>query len=344
MAGTDRTATDDLAFLRELAEKPYRHSLYGVLRRLEKAAAKGHRFGESVRPSEDPIRLGQKPSLAFAPSELAALVPGSEGRPDRLEIFGFGLLGPQGPLPTHLTEHVFQRRENADDPTISRFLDLFHHRMISLFYRAWANSEPAAGNIGEGEEPFGEFIGPLVGLGFDSLRDRDALPDAVKFHHAGRLALQTRPPGPLRQMLEEHFDVKADIEEFVGEWLDLPDEQCWRLGESPETGTLGVSATAGTRVWSRSHRFRIVLGPLSLEKFERFLPGAEPLEQLVALVRTYAGDELRWDLNLVLKKEEVPSTQLGRAGQLGRTSWFTTEGRAADAADAVIDPQPMESR
>lgn len=344
MASTDRASTGDLEFLRDLADAPYRYSLFGVLRRLERSTSPGMRFGESLRPSEDPIRLGQKPSLAFAPSEIAALVPGTAGRPDRLEIYGLGLLGPQGPLPTHLTEYVWQRRENAGDPAFSRFLDLFHHRMISLLYRAWASAEPTVSQGGEGENPFAQFLGSLFGLGFESLRDRDALPDDVKLHHAGRLTIHTRPPGPLRQMLEEDFGVPAEIQEFVGEWLDLPVPPRWRLGESPETGALGVSATAGTRVWSCSHRFRIVLGPLGLRDFERFLPGTESLERLHALVRNYVGDELRWDLQLILKKEEVPSLRLGMTGWLGRTSWLTTEGRSADVADAIIDPQSMESR
>ncbi len=343
MAGEDRTAARDLAWLRSVAEKPYRYSLFGVLRRLERGLTEAPRFGESLRPAEDPIRLAQAPSMVFAPAELSALGPGAAGGPSRLEVFGFGLLGPNGPLPLHLTEYIRDRRQNMGDPTFSRFLDLFHHRMMSLFYRAWANAEPTV-EFERGEaDRFAVYVGSLIGLGFRSLRQRDALPDAAKLHQAGGFALQNRAPGPLREMLREYFRVPVEIAEFIGEWLEIPVRRRWRLGESPESGTFGVSATAGEAVWSRSHRFRIVIGPVGLVDFRRFLPGSESLPQLIALVRQYLGDELAWDLNLVLKKEEVPSLCLGEAGELGLTAWLTTDYRDSDADEALIDPSVARS-
>jgi len=338
VAGENRTAARDLAWLRFVAEKPYRYSLFGVLRRVEHGRSEGQRFGESLRPGGDPIRLGQAASMAFAPAELSALAPGADGGPPRLEVFGFGLLGPNGPLPIHLTEYIRDRRQNMGDPTFSRFLDVFHHRMMSLFYRAWANAEPTVEFERGDADRCAVYVGSLFGLGFGTLRDRDALPDAVKLHHAGCLALQNRSPGPLREMLRDYFRVPVRIVEFVGEWLEIPVRRRWRLGESPETGALGVSATAGTAVWSRSHRFRIVVGPVGLEDFRRFLPGTASLAQVVALVRQYTGDELEWDLNLILRKDEVPSICLGEAGELGLTGWLATDYRDSDADEALIDP------
>jgi type VI secretion system protein ImpH len=351
MASEDRATARDLAWLRAVAEKPFRYSLFGLLRRLEHERRDEPRFGESVRPAEDPIRLGQAPSMAFAPAELSALVPGANGRPPRLEIHGFGLLGPNGPLPLHLTQHVRDRRYNMGDPTLGRFLDLFHHRMISLFYRAWANAEPTVEFERGNEDRFATYVGSVFGIGFASLRHRDALPDAAKLHYAGCLAVQNRAPGPLREMLQDYFGVPVDLEEFVGEWLEIPGEPrrgrrdeggrgglLWELGASPATGTLGVSATVGKHVWSRSHRFRVVVGPLGWEDFRRFLIGGESLSRLVALVRNYVGDELVWDLNLILRRDEVPPLRLGEEGQLGLTAWLPTDYRDTDAADVLIDP------
>lgn len=343
MAGEDRTAARDLAWLQSVAEKPYRYSLFGVLRRLERCRVGTPRFAESVRPAEDPIRLAQTPSMAFAPAEVSALAPGADGIPSRLEIFGFGMLGPNGPLPMHLTEYIRDRRQNMGDPTLSRFLDAFHHRMTSLFYRAWANAEPTVEHERGDEDRFAIYVGALFGLGFHTLRERDAWPDLAKLQHAGGLALQNRAPGPLREMLREYFRVPVRITEFIGEWLEIPVRRRWRLGESPESGTLGVAATAGEAVWSRSHRFRIVVGPVGLADFRRFLPREHALSEVVALVRQYLGDELAWDLNLVLKKDEVPALCLGEAGELGLTAWLTTDYRDADADEAVIDPSVARS-
>jgi type VI secretion system protein ImpH len=338
MASTNRPAERNLNWLQGVAAAPYRYSLFGVLRRLEHGRAGARRFGESVRPGEEPLRLGQAPSMAFAPAEIAAFVAATEGRPARLELHGLGLLGPHGALPLHLTEYVRNRLQNMADPTFSRFLDMFHHRMMSLLYRAWANAEPTASYDRGEDDRFAVYVGSLFGIGFPSLRKRDAWPDAAKLHHAGRLVVQTRCPGPLRQMLTDYFEVPTRVEEFIGEWLQVPSRQCWRLGESPGTGTLGVSATAGDEVWSRSHRFRVIVGPLRLEEFRAFLPPGETLARLVALVRNYIGDELQWDLNLILKKDEVPPFRLGEEGELGMTSWLTTDSRTSDATDAVIDP------
>ncbi len=338
MAGTDRPAEHDLTWLQALADAPWRYSFFGVLRRLEQARIGTHRFAESVRPAEEPIRLGQVPSMVFAPAEIAAFEPATDRRAARLLLYGLGMLGPHGPMPLHVTEYVHTRLQNMGDPTFGRFLDLFHHRMMTLLYRAWANAEPTASFGGGEEDRFAFYLGSLVGLGFPSLRARDAWPDHAKLHHAGRLVVQTRCPGPLQAMLEDYFEVPTRIREFVGEWLRVPVRQCWRLGDNPGTGSLGLSATAGDEVWSRSHRFRIVVGPLSLMQFRAFLPPAESLARLVALVRNYVGDELSWDLNLVLKRDEVPPWRLGEEGELGMTSWLTTDHRMSDASDAVIDP------
>ena len=140
MADQARTATRTLDLVRELERDPYRFSFFQALRRLEAENRDRPRLGESTRAAEDPIRLGQKPSMAFASSPLAAFERGKEGRADRLDVLFFGLFGPNGPLPNHLTEYAHDRIRNAKDTTFSRFADLFHHRMLSLFYRAWANA------------------------------------------------------------------------------------------------------------------------------------------------------------------------------------------------------------
>ena len=107
------------------------------------------------------------------------------------------LLGPHGPLPTHLTEYVRDRVRNANDPTFARFLDIFHHRMVTLFYRAWANAQPAVSLDRPGRDRFSFYVGSLFGLGEAMLRERDAVPDFAKLHFAGLLAGPTRPAAGL---------------------------------------------------------------------------------------------------------------------------------------------------
>jgi type VI secretion system protein ImpH len=170
-----------------------------------------------------------------------------------------------------------------------------------------------------------------------SLWNRDAVPDLAKFHYAGRLVGQTRNPEGLQAILGDFFKLPATVETFVGHWLPLSETSRCRLGETPATGLLGQTAVIGERVWDCQHRFRIVLGPMKLEEFQRLLPGTESLRRLVAWVRNYVGDELLWDVNLILKKEEVPPLVLGEGSQLGWTTWLTGQPPVRDADDLKLD-------
>ena len=159
----------------------------------------------------------------------------------------------------------------------------------------------------------------------------------AKLHFAGRLVCQARHPEGLQAMVNGFFGLPARIEEFVGAWMTLPEDRQCRLGESPETGALGVNAVAGARIWGYQQKFRIVLGPMNFSTYRRLLPGGESLERLVALVRNYTGDELAWEVNMVLKRDEVPSLKLGEGGRLGWTTWLGDRRASEDADDLVLN-------
>jgi len=338
MAATDRTPPANLDFTRRLEQEPWRFSFYQALRRLEAAHAERPRIGTARRSGDDLVRLGQEPAMAFPPATVSGFEAGREGRPPWLRVQFLGLLGPNGALPLHLTEFARDRLRNHDDPTFARFLDLFHNRMLALFYRAWAEAQPTVSYDRPETDHFALFIGALFGLGQPALRGRDAMPDGAKLHFAGRLAPHARNPEGLAAILLGFLGMPVAIREFIGHWLTLPANGRLRLGESPVTGTLGLGTVIGARVWDRQSKFRIILGPLSLEQYRRLLPGGETLPRLVAVVRNYVGDELQWDANLVLRREEVPGLRLGRAGQLGWTAWLSSGTPARDADDLHLDP------
>lgn len=326
------------ALLGELAAAPWRFGFFHTLRRLEALQPERPRIGASARPVEDPIRLGQQPSMIFAPAELAALVRPASGRPARLLVYFFGLLGPNGPLPLHLTEYARERQRNAADPTFARFLDVFHHRMLTLFYRGWAQAQPAVSFDRPTQDRFGTYLGTLAGTGMPAYQGRDAMPDLAKRHFAGHLSCQTRHPDGLRAMLAEFLRLPVRIEELIGHWLVLPPDCLLRLGESPGTGALGLTTTLGGRVWDHQSKFRVSIGPVGLADYLRLLPGGETLPRIKALVRNYVGDQLEWDLNPVLAAAEVPPLCLGSGGQLGWTTWLASGPLGRDGDDLKLDP------
>jgi len=335
MASPDRTSSDDLKLLQLLQQEPYHGEFFAVLRLLECIYPHKSRLGNSSLPGDDPVRLGQEVSLAFPPSELAAFVPGN---PARLSVHFLGLLGPNGPMPLHLTEYVRDRKAHEGDPTIAAFLDMFHHRMLSLFYRAWAESEQTVSLDRPDSDRFGNYVGSLIGFGLESLRNRDDMPDWSRYFFSGRLTCQTRNADGLIAIISDFFRSPVQIEEFVGKWIPLPAQCLCRLGVSRQTASLGTNTTIGTRVWDYQQTFRLVVGPIGFDVFQRLLPGRDSLRRLIAMVRTYCGDEFAWELQLILKRDEIPQIQLGRQGALGWTTWLRDQPPAKDVGDLVLSP------
>ena len=343
MAAEERTSSRRVALLTALEQEPWRHDFAQALRLLECAYPGWPRLGTSRQPSEDPIRLGQEPSLAFAPSTLASFQRGERDEPHRLAVYFLGLFGPNGPLPLHLTEYARQRARTHGDSAFARFADLFHHRMLSFFYRAWASSRPALQFDRPESDRVALYVGSFTGRGPKAFRQRDAFPDLAKLHYAGRLALQSRNVEGLEAMLADFLEVAVEVEPFRGVWLPIPEPMRWRLGESAEIGRLGVSTTVGAKTWDRQLGFRLHAGPLGVADYHRLLPGTPSSARLAALVRNYAGDEWDWDLVLILRRAEVPELRLGGPEQLGWTTWLASRPPEHDPRDVVLRPAILAS-
>jgi type VI secretion system protein ImpH len=324
-------------FLEVVASVPHQFDFYQLMRRLESLSPDLPKLGTAARPTDEPIRLGQEPSLAFPPAPLAGVLPGRSG-PPWLRVNFFGLLGPNGPLPIHMTEYVGERMRAAGDPTFSRFLDLFHHRMLLLFYRTWANSQPTADLDRPGPGRFATYVGAAFGLAAPSLRGRDAWPDSAKLYYAGRLAARARNAEGLAAVAGDFFKMPVRVEAFVGAWLDIPPAERWVFGRGERR--LGLTTVSGARAFSRGHKFRLVAGPLNRAQFQRLLPGTPGLARLTALVRNYVGDALDWDLKLVLDDRTEEPLTLGRS-RLGWTSWLRGPGGLPQARqDLILSPEP----
>jgi len=330
----------------QMAAAPWKFDFFQALRMLENAAVSKRRIGHSQKISEDPVWLGQEPSLSFAPSTLSQCRRrGETGKPDLLVRF-MGLCGPFGPLPPHITEYVRDRQRNSNDPTAARFFDIFNHRMISLFYRAWAANQQAvsyerkqlddAGVARTDSDRITVFIASMFGQGSHAFRRRDAAPDTSKLFYSGRLAMQVRNAEGLAAILGDFFDLPVKIQEFVGHWMAIPEQNWSRLGEKKSSGQLGWNIVLGKQVWDYQQKFRIRMGPMSYEKYCKLLPGGQSLKRLVAWVRNYIGYERSWDVQLVLKAGEIPAARLGQCGQLGWSAWLCNKPLQKDAEDLIL--------
>jgi type VI secretion system protein ImpH len=324
----------DVAMLAELRALPEQYTLFSALRRIEQVYRDRPRLGESRKALDDPVRVVQRPTLCFAPSEVADFEEDGRTIP-RIGQFGFGVFGPNGALPLHLTELAYSRERQADDPTLSDFVNAFQHRFASLFYRAWANADPCTSFDRSEADDFRLYLGALIGIGPKPARERDDVLDYAKLSRCGLLAPQSRSAEALEQIVTDYFDLRAQINPFVGAWLNIPRAAYCRLGASPEYVTLGLTATLGEATWQCQSRFEITLGPLGIADFVNFLPGARGLSHLKSLVRLYTNEEWSWHVRLLLEPAEIPPLQLGRSGWLGWTTWLGARDKVA--SDAVLE-------
>ena len=319
---------------RAVEREPYAHDLFHALRWIDAHAGARKPLGRETVARYEPVRMRQEPSMAFAPSTVAYAQAGRNGRPAEMAIYGFGLFGPNGPLPLHLTEHAHERMAHYGDRTLSAFADVFHHRLILLFYRAWADAQSTV-SLDRKEERFTRYVASLLHLGEPSMRRRDAVLDHAKYFMAGHLVRQTRNPEGLKHILQWFFGLPVRICEFVPQWIRLEPEQ--RLGLGGMAG-LGRDTVLGVAVRDAQHKFRIELGPLSLEDYTSFLPGGLRARQLTHWVRHYVGVELAWDVRPVLRAEDARGLALGAAQPLGLSAWLGKRRPAqGDAGDLLLD-------
>jgi type VI secretion system protein ImpH len=334
MAEQDRETSDSL--IDTAIAEPFGFDFFRLVRVLETENRSRPRVGASTRVDQDFLRFSQEPSLSFASSTLRSVeqVRGLV----RIFINFFGLFGPNGPLPQHLTDFARDRERNAHDPTFARFADVFHHRMTSLFYRAWAMNQKTVDYDRPDESRYTYYFGSFFGIGSAAMRNRDSVPDAAKIHFTGRLSALPRNAEGLQAILQDFFRVRTVIHEFAPYWMTLPFENQCRLGESPETGSLGINAVAGSRKFEPQLKFRIRMGPMRLEDLYRLVPSGKSFRQIKDWVQNYLNQELFWDLQCVLEAQSVPAICLGQAGMLGWTTWLKSRPFKEDTRDPIFEP------
>jgi type VI secretion system protein ImpH len=330
-------AEESAALWQAIEAEPWRFDLFSVLRRLQAGDALGPAFGCAQRPHQEPLRLGQEPSSSFAPAALASAELRA-GRPPKLRVYSFGLFGPNGPLPLAYTEYAHERAIHAGDRALTEFADLFHHRFLLLFFRAWAQAQSTASLDRADRDHFSRYVASLIGLGLPGQAVHDSVPLHARLGQAGHQTRQTRNAEGLACLLANYFDARVAVEQHRGRWLQLPADQRSRLGAF-HGARLGVDAVAAAAVWDRQHYFRVVVGPLSLDQYEDLLPDRRGALELRDWVRGYLGIEFDWEVLLVLRRNQTSGVRLGGRARLGWTTWMTAAQPEQDRGDYSYAPE-----
>ena len=325
-----------------LFEEPYRFEFFQAVRLLERISPARHPVGRYGEPATEVARFRTRVSLAFPPSQIHQLSDGNEdeAQPAQMMVAFMGLTGPAGVLPHHYTELLVERTRYKDTAAWD-FFDLFNHRMVSLFYRAWEKYRfPVA--YERGEDRFTEFLFDIVGMGTAGLRNRQSFPDEILLFYGGLFAERPHSASAMEAILGDYFGVTARVEQFSGQWLKLDEESLTRLGAA--NTELGVTAVAGTQVWDAQSKFQLQFGPLTFAEFANFLPTGSAFKPASELTRLLAGLEFDFDVRLTLKAEEVPgcvlTTRAKRRPMLGWTSWLKTKAFTEDDSQVVLRSEP----
>ncbi|MFC5472441.1 type VI secretion system baseplate subunit TssG [Paraherbaspirillum soli] len=297
--------------------------------------------GTASLPREEPYRIGQQPSMAFAPREIASLTR-RHGKLD-IRLLGLGLWGPQGPLPLHLTELAYNRAEGHQDHTLVAFADLFHHRALSLLYRAWSSSQATASLDRGDDEKFSFYVGSLTGIAPQEAQ-HSCLPTHARLASAAHLVREARNPDGIAATLSYYFGVPVAIEESIFQWVAIAAAEHSKLGRPGPASVMGEGALLGEMIPDCQHKFRLVVGPLELDQYLRFTPHGADLPTLVEWVRSFIGYEYAWELKLLIKPRAAPPARADTAQKLGYSTWLGQAPDLQPVTGMVFEPEQYDIR
>lgn len=320
----------------EAARRRGLHPLVVLLERLRPGSAE---VGGAASPGEERLRFRHDPSLAFGPSEVVrvderTLPPDPSdftAAPQRvLEVVTafLGVTGTVSPLPQYVAEEVAQ--EDADAPRQRDFLDLFHHRVLSLLARGLQKHDPAASSRSDQTDSWSVRLLALLGVDV-AARAPDA-PAWQLLRAAPLLAERALTAGALEAILTDALAgelgprARVEVEQFVGTWVEIAAADRTRLGA--QASRLGQDVVLGGRVFDRAGKVAIVVGPLDGAGYARFAVSPDAVEKLSTLTRALTGGALAFDVVLALEPDAAPPLRLsGIAGsRLGRDAWLGRQG------------------
>lgn len=287
------------------------------------------------------LRFRTPATLSFPASEIDQLQAREATSEDQaaleMRVNFMGLTGPSGALPTHYTELLIERRQFYRDGTAHAFFDLFSHRAISLFYSAWRKYQFYV-PFEQGERGgFTRNLLDLAGFGLERMQERlqteaPGIQPLFFAFFSGLMAQKPLSAAAISAFVSGYFGVPVKLEQFVGQWIAVPEKEQTRL--SKQANQLGLSAFAGERSWDQQTKIRLRIGPLDHARFSELLPGESAADALEQMVKLCVGNDLACETQLVLRKEEIPPpiVKQDKTGlRLGHNIWLATHPVQQDA-------------
>ena len=322
-SGTKNSSLNSSVIGQELQDDACSFEFFQAVTLLQRLLADLRPVGKFSNPEDEAIQFRVKNQLGFPASQIQQ-IEWQNDAPAQMLVNFMGLTGPMGVLPYTYTELILERLR-VKDSSLQSFFDIFNHRSISLFYRAWQKYRfPVTYSLGE-QDLFTRYLLDLIGLGTDGMQDRQAIPDESLLNYVALLGMQSRSAAALEQLIGDYFEVPVECEQFRGTWYALDRAtQCCMEEKQTESDQLGTGAVVGDEVWEQQSRVRIKLGPLTVSRYCDFLPDGSAYGPLKALTRLFSNDEVDFEVQLILKREETPRCEINLdASQPPKLGWIT---------------------
>jgi type VI secretion system protein ImpH len=327
-----------------LFEEHYKFSFFKAVSLLESLFPERSILGQTLEPDKEAVRFSVKPSLAFPGSDISKLEQSEDGGPAQMEVTFMGLIGPAGVLPHWYTELIIERIWKRDQ-SLAAFLNIFHHRLISIFYLAWKKYRFEASYLPDARDQLSRCLLSLAGLGTPGLIERIGLPAESLAFYSGLLSRSIPSAAAIESAVEYFAGTDVNIEQFIERMLPISPEDLTRLGAA--NSHLGVDAVCGSYIRECATKFRINLGPVGYEAFLRFLPTGDLLHPIFSLVRCMVGIEYEFEITVILNREEVPPCILGAetptAPRLGWSTWVKSPDAIHEDNPAITFGEQLNS-
>jgi type VI secretion system protein ImpH len=322
----------------KLAKEFYRYNFFQAVSLLERSISGKRTVGEAFRPQDEPVRFKVKPGFAFPASDIADFRMNDAGTRVDMDVTFMGLIGPCGVLPHWYNDMALEKMKEKDT-VLADFFDIFHHRLISLFYLAWKRSRLAYSYTQGGEDRFSLYFSRMIGLSNSTAAAPEGISAESLLYFSGLLSRQVPSVAAIESAVSHFAGQKAKVRQFIERMLQLPPEEQTRLGKA--NSILGESTLCGSLVWENQSKFRVDIGPMGSADFVRFLPGVELLRPIFSLVRFIVGIEYEFDLCIILKRDQIASCCLGGGSKgvvpmLGWNTWLKADETMLEKDQRVI--------
>jgi type VI secretion system protein ImpH len=357
MGAEVRRPDDPVTLLEQLTVKPPRTDFFTAVWLLERLSRGRPRVGEDGPFDEEALFFRHDPSFSFQPNDISE-VRGEElerapeqrlrGRHRRYEITTcvLGLTGADSPMPLYHAEDLVIAGEDAVPQRM--FLDLFHNRLTSLFFRATSKYDYPHEFLAGARDVLSARALACAGVDVHAESADAGLARTDLLRLSALLALGGGTTRSIENSLAEVLapalaGVPLKVEPFTGGWVTFDPSQRIALGRA--NSEIGETFVLGTRALHPADRARVIVGPMPPEQARDFSPGGSQFQRVRQLVAALCRDPISYDLELLVHEDAYPPFVIGSVarGRIGEGVVLTAKRTSGRLERKVFDLDRLPS-